>query len=346
VRLPTVSVIVPCKNNQRTIGLTVRALLAQDYPRLAEVILVGSPGDMTWTGLGGIRDSRCRIMEYGLPVGRDPNAKRDYGIRRASGELLALVDSDIVMSRHWLTRAVELLGEGRVECVAGGMLSIHDSFWGRYVDANRLGAKTPRLDVSYNVNRDNFGKRGMKPPITANVVFTRRLYDAVPLDVNWIYGYEDYEWFWRIAKAGFDVLYSTGLEGRHHHRRGLRRLGTEYLRSSDGCAQLIKAHPDCPLARKRLLQATLLPVGAVAGVLAAGTVALDGYWVPILASLTSLGMVGMIWEYTKQRSLESLLYPAITSVFASAYIYGLLRGMLRKPTRVAVAVSSVSEITK
>ena len=43
----------------------------------------------------------------------------------------------------------------------------------------------------------DFGKR--KAPLTANVIFTRELYQRSPLDAAWSYGYEDYEWMcaWR-----------------------------------------------------------------------------------------------------------------------------------------------------
>src|ERR1700751_6154827 len=143
------------------------------------------------------------------------------------------------------------------------MRSIHDTFWGRFVDRNALAAKTPRIAQPYRVTAANFGKRGFKPPVTANAVFTRDLYEKCPLDVTWSYGYEDYEWFWRVARNGPEILFSRELTAAHHHRRSFRRLAREYRQSSNGCAHFIRAHPASPLARKRLLQATLLPLVAV-----------------------------------------------------------------------------------
>src|SRR5271165_6936647 len=145
-----------------------------------------------------------------------------------------------------------------------------------------MGAKTPRLHTSYIVNRRNFGKYGRKPPITANVMLTRKLYEACPLDVNWSYGYEDYEWFWRMTRDGYPILFSHELAGRHHHRRGLAPLCREYLRSSGGCARFIRQHPDCPLAAKRRRQAYVLPLVA----LLSGLVALAGI---------SSGAGGLVW---------------------------------------------------
>jgi cellulose synthase/poly-beta-1,6-N-acetylglucosamine synthase-like glycosyltransferase len=45
--LPTVSVVIPCRDNHKTIRAAVVSLLRQDYPELREIILIGSPVDAT-----------------------------------------------------------------------------------------------------------------------------------------------------------------------------------------------------------------------------------------------------------------------------------------------------------
>ncbi|HLX47097.1 MAG TPA: glycosyltransferase family 2 protein [Streptosporangiaceae bacterium] len=319
---------MPCKRNERTIRATVESLLGQDYDNLEELILVGDLGDSTWTALDGIDDPRLITMEEASPPGRDPNVKRHAGIGKSRGELIALSDSDIVMPPDWLSRSIRLMAEHRVECVTGGMKSIHSSFWGRYVDNNRLGAKTPRNNESYLVIADDFGLRRKKPPVTSNVVCTRQLYEACPLDVNWLFGYEDYEWFWRVASSGHPILVSSELNGLHHHRRGLIPLAREYLRASHGCSMLIKAHPDCPLSRKRRVQAvTLSMTGASLPPLAALLTAdSEGPLVIALAAVALILSGG--WEYARSRSLESLAYPLVTVILGSLFVVGLVRGLI------------------
>jgi hypothetical protein len=330
IREPTVSVVVPCKNNAGTIRQTVDALLGQDYPMLEEVILVGSVGDSTWAPLAGITDPRLVILEQeATPGRRDPAVKRDKGLRKASGEILALADSDIVMHERWLSRAVGmLLGQGG-GVVAGGMKSIHDTFWGRFVDRNRLGAKTPRVFKPYTVTPRNFGRHNRKPPVTANVVFTRNVYDTAPLDTAWAYGYEDYEWFWRVARAGHRILFSDRLAGAHHHRRAFRQLAREYYRAADGCARFVRAHPDCPLARKRRLQAITLPAaGATACAVAAAT-AVAGYGLELAAAAVLIMGGLMVHEYKGSRTAESLAYPVAASALGLVFTTGLVNRLLR-----------------
>ena len=245
---PRISVVVPCRDNQRTIRTTVLSLLDQDYPLLHEILLVGSPGDRTWSALADILDPKVTRLEVETPPGlRDANYKRDAGIRLVSGELVALIDSDIELPPNWMSTAIAALESSGAECVAGGMKSVHDSFWGRFTDSTVIGAKTPRINESYMVTSGTFGMAGHKPPISANALFTQRLYEACPIDSAWSHGsYEDYEWFWRVTSAGFGIFVSKDLYGWHHHRRGWKALAREYRRSSRGCAYFIRAHRDSP----------------------------------------------------------------------------------------------------
>ena len=322
---PWVSVVIPCRNNAGTIGAAVRSLLDQNYPRLQEIILIGSPGDDTWEGLAGLDDPRLAIYELETPPGvRDANYKRDAAIRGTSGDLIALVDSDVVLPRDWMSRAVAALADSGASCVAGGMKSVHDSFWGRYTDSTWIGAKTPRITQSYTVTRADFGARGRKPPITANTLFTRELYEDCPIDPSWSHGsYEDYEWFWRVTGAGYGIYVCRELFGWHDHRRGMRALVKEYRRSSRGCAYFIRAHRDCPLAKRRLRQLFILPLGAIlaAGAVVAAVVA--GHSIAASGLLLGGAAVLAVHQISRSRNLESIAYPVVGFTLGLVFITGL-----------------------
>jgi len=322
--LPEVSVVIPVKNSQRTIRTTVDALLTQDYPALAEIIVVGDVGDQTWQALADVTDPRLVIIEQEqMPGRREPADKRDAGLRKARGQILALVDSDINMDQDWLSRGVTLLTEQQGGVVCGGMRAITDSFWTRFVDGNTLAAKTPRVPRSYQVTTAHFGGHRRKPPVTANVLLSRDVYDDCPMDETWGYGYEDYEWFWRIARSGHRILYAAGLDGAHHHRRSFRALAGEYRVSAEGCAHFIRAYPDCPLARKRRVQAVLLPLAGAGALAATAGVVVAGYGMILLVTASAAAATLAVREVILTRRLEGIGYVAAGLALGTLFVFSL-----------------------
>jgi 4-amino-4-deoxy-L-arabinose transferase-like glycosyltransferase/glycosyltransferase involved in cell wall biosynthesis/putative flippase GtrA len=333
--LPSISVVIPVRGNERTIRAAVDSILRQNYPMLRELILVGSPRDSTWKALRDVADRRLVILETETPPGiRDANFKRDLGIRETTGDLVSLIDSDMVIPPNWMSNAVRLLMEHEVDCVAGVMRSIRDDFWGRFVDSNRLSAKTPRAKAPYLVTAEGFGAADYKPPITADILFTRRMYERCPIDSAWSHGsLEDYEWFWRVVESGHLVLVSNQLFGYHHHRAGFRKLSGEYRRSARGCAYFIRAHRESPFAQKRMAQAIVLPLTAFAVLLGLGAAAMLGDAAEAAESMLALGVVGTLFlcarEFIRSRRLESLVYPIPAFILGVNYTASLVYHLIR-----------------
>lgn len=334
----SVTVVVPVKDSARTIVGVVRSLLTQDYPGPLEVLLVGDVGDSTWEPLRNlIGEGAVRVLEVDVVTGgRDSNFKRNAGLAAATGELLALTDSDMVLPPDWVSTGVELLEE--YPCVAGPMESVATDFWGRYVDTNPFAGKTPRMAEDY-VTSENAFDGGRKPPVTANVLFTRELYEAIGgLDASFVHSYEDYEWFQRVVDAGFSVLCTDRLRALHHHRQGLRQLVREYHRSGRGCAMFVRKHPHSSFGRDRLGQlskllalATLVLLEAVALAAVGGNVAADV--LPVQTAIAFAGAAGLALVCAwRVRDLAALAFPFATLLLGVSFSAGLLRGLAR-PTR-------------
>jgi hypothetical protein len=160
-------------------------------------------------------------------------------------------------------------------------------------------------------------------------VFTRDVYDSCPLDVAWPYGYEDYEWFWRVALAGYPIKFAGDINGAHHHRRRFRDLVTEYRYSAEGCSRFIRRHPDSPLAVKRRLQGIVLPVVAAAGVAAAVLLASAGMLLPMTVATALVTVALMGREIIAARRLEAAVYPYAGLVLAVVFTLTLAANLLR-----------------
>ena len=121
-RVPLVSIIVPARDEERSIEKTVRAFLAQTYP-LTELIVVNDrSSDSTGAILDRIRadDPRLNVIHGEEPpegwLGK-PWALHQ-GSLLAHGEQLLFVDADVTYAPTAVTAAVDAIEESGVALVA------------------------------------------------------------------------------------------------------------------------------------------------------------------------------------------------------------------------------------
>ena len=113
-RFPLVSIVVPARDEERTIGRAVSGLLAQTWPALEVVVVNDRSKDATGAILERLSaDPRLKVVTGAEPpegwLGK-PWALHQ-GSRQAAGELLLFVDADVIYSPDAVTAAVAHMDE-------------------------------------------------------------------------------------------------------------------------------------------------------------------------------------------------------------------------------------------
>jgi glycosyltransferase involved in cell wall biosynthesis len=109
--LPTVSVLIPTLNSERTLGECLDMIRAQDYPAQAVEIIIAD---------GGSKDATLEIARlHGAIVVTNPLVTGEAGkaaaLRIARNEIVALIDSDnILVGTDWLKKMVRPFEDARV----------------------------------------------------------------------------------------------------------------------------------------------------------------------------------------------------------------------------------------
>ena len=86
---PSVSVVIPCFNNERYVGAAIESVLSQTFPP-AEAIVIDDGSTDSSAAVVGRFPSVTLLCQENAGAG----AARNAGIARAVGEFIALLDAD------------------------------------------------------------------------------------------------------------------------------------------------------------------------------------------------------------------------------------------------------------
>jgi mycofactocin glycosyltransferase len=242
--LPFVSVVVPARNCERTIGDCLASLLQLDYPRDRLELLVVD--NASTDGTSGIirRYPVCRLQE----PRRSPGAARNRGVEAGSGEIVAFTDADCVVTSGWLRELVGEFETGDVWGAAGEIAAYRPATAAeRYVAMRR-----PKLQESVLRRRAPF-------PGTANVAFRRETFEQIGVFDPLLPTAEDMDFGWRFLDAGLKLSYNPRALVLHRHRDSAWKLFRQFVGWGHGAALVHRKHRP-PWRLRRELPDIDLPV--------------------------------------------------------------------------------------
>lgn len=91
-KLPTVSVIVPCYNEEEGVCRTVESLLATGYPKLQILVIDDGSKDKTWSIVQKYKTNPC-VALYTKQNGGKYTAL-NYGLERTNADIVGCLDAD------------------------------------------------------------------------------------------------------------------------------------------------------------------------------------------------------------------------------------------------------------
>lgn len=329
---PKVSVIIPCRNEERTIRLLLEALMKQSFPREAlEVIIAdGMSSDGTRAVIADFQashpDLRLRVTDN--PKRNIPSAV-NAGIRAAEGELLLRLDAHSVPHEEYIERCYAALTQG-VADVVGGVWDIQpqENTWIARAIAAAAAHPLAVGDAQYR-----YGKQAGYVDTVPFGAFKRELVQRVGLYDETLLTNEDYEFNTRVRQAGGKIWLDPQIRCVYFARRSLKELANQYWRYGYWKAQMLKRYP----GSLRLRQA--LPPLFVLGM--ALLLVLGFYWQPALfvflgAALLYLAVLiaaGIQLAAHKKDPALSVGFPLAAASMHNFWGAGLLVGLVSKNAR-------------
>lgn len=274
--LTLVSIIVPCYNEEKTIGLLLDAVYQQTYPRDCLEVIISD---------GHSRDRTRQVVEaFGqehpdLSLKLVDNDRRiipaalNTAIQAARGDIFVRLDAHSVPAVDYVERCVAHLQAGQGENV-GGVWQIRpgEQTWiGRSIAA----AAGHPLGVG-----DALYRYASEPGWVDTVPFgsfQRNLIEKIGLFDETLLTNEDYEFNTRVRRAGGRIYLDPQIRSQYFARADLGSLARQYWRYGFWKWRMLRRYP----ATIRWRQA--LPPLFVAGIL--GLLLISIFWQPALLVL-------------------------------------------------------------
>lgn len=245
---PRVSVIVPVRDDAR-LSACLDALEAQTYPPELVDIIVADNGSTP--PVAPYLDHPERVSLVHEPRGGS-YAARNVAAAAATGEVLAFTDSDCLPEASWIERSVEALGDGAA-VVAGRVV---------------VFARNPRrphpieaYELVHGFPQEVYVSRG-GASVTANLITTREVFDAVGPFRDELNSGADIEWSQRANQLGYRTVYSAAAAVRHPARESYAAMWNKLRRVIRGRQERDIGDGDPRLPAWPALHALVPPFGA------------------------------------------------------------------------------------
>ena len=101
-----VSVIIPTRNSEKTIKKCLLSVKSQEYKNVETIVIDRDSTDKT-------KSIAWKYSDKVLNKGPERSAQRNYGVQKAKGNFVLIVDSDMELSSLVIKEAVEKISNNK-----------------------------------------------------------------------------------------------------------------------------------------------------------------------------------------------------------------------------------------
>jgi len=251
--LPTISVVIPTYNSERTLAQCLESIVKQDYPREKIEIIIADGGSKDKTIEIAKNFKVDKILHNPLRTGE---AGKAVGVKAAKNDIVAFIDSDNILSTpNWFKIMVEPFKDQVIAgteplyytyrkedplitryCALMGMNDVLCFFLGNYDRYNYITGKWTELRVNV-IDQGSYLLVGLSneciPTIGANGFLVRAEalksvnYKPYFFDVDVVYQLVEAGWS-KYAKVKTGIVHLFANSASAYVRKTCRRIG-DYL---------------------------------------------------------------------------------------------------------------------
>jgi glycosyltransferase involved in cell wall biosynthesis len=322
--LPSVSIIMPIRNEADFIERAIQSILDNDYPRHKMEVIVadGCSDDGTRAIVEKITSGDCRVRMLDNPCGIVPTAL-NIGLKACRGEIFIRIDGHAFVPPDFIRKSVKCLAEHPDAWVVGGYWkTVSQGYIGKVIAA---ATQTP---VGVGGARHRLGNFDGWVDTVPYGAHHKWILDKVGYFDEELVRNQDDEFNMRIHLAGGKIWLSNSIWSTYYSRSSLKKLWRQYFQYGFWRIRTLQKH------RRPATFRQIVPLLFVCSLI---FLAVGG----IVSQIFRLLLIGVLGIYTlglacgsiqlgKQASWKyALLAPVVFVILHFAYGFGSLWGIIR-----------------
>lgn len=215
---PRISVVIPAYNSGNFIENVLNSIEKQKFRDFELIVVDDCSTDNTWTLLQDFSEgSSVNVRLIKNEINRGPAASRNFGIKSADGEIIALTDSDCILRDNWLGMIDGEFKDPSIDIVMGKVTIPKSTFLGDSIAALGFPAGgSLGFENMWQVSKDGFTIQ----IVTCNCALRGDIFkkagffdETFPSQFG-----EDTEFSQRLLRNGIKIKYSPNVVIIHQPR--------------------------------------------------------------------------------------------------------------------------------
>jgi GT2 family glycosyltransferase len=240
---PKITVVIPIRNEAKFIAQTLNYILTQDYPadRMEIIVADGYSTDGSSEIVQKIAESDPRVRWFPNPV-QLSSAGRNIGAKAATGDIIMYVDGHTYIDNDQLLKNTAMLMKLREVSVLSRPQYLEtpdNSTFQKAVALARRSVIGHGLDSTIYTDEDMYVN-----PASSGATYKREVFDRVGYFDEQFDASEDYEFNYRVAKAGYQAFTSLSLAVYYYPRATPGALFQQMARYGAGRFRLFRKYPE------------------------------------------------------------------------------------------------------
>jgi len=328
---PSVSILIPCRNEEKYILKCVTSILNQNYSGEVEVLVIDGMSDDGTVAI--IKDlsaanNNVRLIEN---IKKTTPQAMNIGLNAAKCDLIIRIDAHAVALPNFIENNVRSIFESDdIMCAGGRIINVYE---------NKIShAIGMAMSSVFGVGNATFRVGGEKKFVDtlAFGIYKKEVFEKIGTFDEDLIRNQDDELNFRLTKNGYKILYNPEIQSEYYVRGSIKKLYKQYYQYGYWKVYVNRKHKTITTLRQ------MVPLFFVLGLLLGVLISL---LVPVFWFVFSLGvgmyiMMALFFAFKANDKRTGVLkvatiFPVLHFSYGFGYLIGIIHFLVlgKKPSR-------------